>query len=156
MSLDFTALNRIPAVEGSLARAPSPLHTGGDALDIYATHQQNVQRAGNIRSDIAKGIQRGVDPLALLLKALECISLMTGDTVVYTQGEADILAIYGWGLDEPAPLELELERAQIRLERLTSPEVAQYPTDVQERIQRAVRAHKDLIDHLQRKLAPRN
>ena len=68
--------------------------------EMYSTYQENIRRAGSCRRDILKGMKRGEDPLVLLLKALECISLVTGDTVILEQGKADITAIYGWDFEK--------------------------------------------------------
>lgn len=118
--------------------------------EMYSTYQENINRAGSCRSDLLKGLQRGEAPLDLLLKAIECISLMTGDTVIYTQSKADILNVYGWGLGEPAPLQRELEEAQERLERLKG---ATVPPEAQPRLQNAIRAHREHIESLQRAIA---
>lgn len=126
--------------------------------EMYSTYQENIRRAGSCRSDILKGMKRGEDPLALLLKAIECISLMTGDTVILEQGKADILAIYGWGLGEVAPLQTQLEEARTRLDRLTGQEPreglppAEY-SNAEQRIQGAIREHRELIASLERAIA---
>ena len=116
---------------------------------MYSDYQENIHRAGTLRSDILKGMKRGEDPLALLLKAVECISLMTGDTVILSQARADILAVYGWGLGETAPLQDELKHAQERLERLTR---ANTPPGQEERLQGAIRAHREYIELLERSI----
>lgn len=126
--------------------------------EMYSTYQENIRRAGSCRSDILKGMKRGEAPLALLLKALECISLMTGDTVILEQGKADITAIYGWGLGEVAPLQTQLEEAKKRLARLTGQEPredlppAEY-RNAEQRIQGAIREHETLIESLERAIA---
>lgn len=126
--------------------------------EMYSTYQENIRRAGSCRSDILKGMKRGEAPLALLLKALECISLMTGDTVMLEQGKADITAIYGWGLGEVAPLQTQLEEAKKRLTRLTGQEPrenlppAEY-RNAEQRIQGAIREHETLIESLERAIA---
>ena len=171
MGLDFTALETIatqrarePLVEGNLARQPET--TGGVALyrlererqerehtrQMYNTYQQNIKKAGTLRGSILKGIKQGEDPLALLLKAVECISLMTGDTLLYTQSKEDLVAIYGWGLGYPTPLKGELEDAQHRLAMLTRPELItpQTPPDTRERIKKAITAHRDQIEALKK------
>lgn len=61
------------------------------ARQAYATYQQNIKRAGELRSDILKGLRDREDPQAILLKAVECISLITGDTGLYTQSEKYLL-----------------------------------------------------------------
>lgn len=63
---------------------------------MFSSYQDNIKRAGTLRSEITKGIQAGAEPLDILLKAVECISLMTGDTVIYSQCQKDIQAVYGW------------------------------------------------------------
>ena len=118
--------------------------------EMYSTYQDNIKRAGSLRADILKGIQRGEDPLALLLKAVECISLMTGDTVIYEQSKEDILAIYGWGLGLPEPLHTELKNAYNRLERLKRATVT---PEEKPRIERAIRSHEEYIESLQRAIA---
>ena len=164
MSLDFTALNNIIPTgqceshsgetgSGALNRLSKEKQERENTRQMYDSYQQNIQRAGMLRSEIIKGIQRGEDPLAILLKALECISLMTGDTAMYSQSKEDLLAVYGWGLGQPAPLKKELESAKKRLAMLTRPEIAQTAPDAQKRIQGAIEAHTALIGSLEQALA---
>lgn len=121
-----------------------------NSRQMYSSYQQNIKRAGTLREDIAKGLKRGEDPLAILLKAIECISLMTGDTAIYTQGKEDILAIYGWGLHRPAALSVKLEEARYRLAMLTRPELAEdTPPDAMKRIEMAIQANKELISRIE-------
>jgi hypothetical protein len=46
---------------------------------------ENIRKSEHLRCKIYKGVKQGVDIEALLIDAIECISLMTGDTVFYTQ-----------------------------------------------------------------------
>lgn len=163
MSLDFTALNNIQTQERK-SQNPEP-EAGGyrlleaDKLEkkrlyqIFSTYQTNTERASLLRNDIARELREGRPLPAILLKAIECISLITGDTVIYTQGKEDLLAIYGWGLEEPATLELELEEVTSRLAMLSRPELQDAPADAQEHIKRAITAHKQLIEQLERALS---
>lgn len=114
--------------------------------EMYSTYQENIKKAGSCRSDVLKGIKRGEDPLDLLLKAVECISLMTGDTVIYTQAKEDITAIYGWGLGYKQPLHLQLREARDRLRRLEQATVL--PED-RHRLNNAIKEHEELIAMLQ-------
>ena len=118
--------------------------------EAYSTYQENIKRAGSLRSDILKGMKRGEDPLDLLLKAVECISLMTGDSHIYSQSKGDILAIYGRGLGYKAPLHTQLKEARERLERLERVESA--PEDRQ-RVNNAIQAHRELITDLEKQIA---
>ena len=121
----------------------------------YATYKQNTLKAGTLRSDIAKGIMQGEDPLALLLKALECIGLMTGEKALFQQEKEYLTAIYGWGLGEAEPLELELEEAKARLAKLTRPELKSLEPGACERIQNAIKAHITLIEELEKAINER-
>ena len=62
----------------------------------YGRIQENTIKSELLRGEILKGITRKEEPLALLLKAIECISLMTGDTALLIQSRRDIGALYGW------------------------------------------------------------
>lgn len=119
-------------------------------LAIYRGYQHNIKESGGLRADILKGTKAGEPPVALLLKAVKCISLMTGDTVFYSQLEGDIKCIYGAGLLEPEPLELELQETQERLQRLQQAiQRDTEPADSKQRIERAIQAHKERISQLQ-------
>ena len=61
----------------------------------YQEQQENIRRAGSLRAEISKGVRAGQDPGELLLKALECISLMTGDRVFYEQNRQDLVNLFG-------------------------------------------------------------
>ena len=86
-------------------RAPEGLHTHkldreiqerAKLREVYRQQQENIKRAGTLRTEILKGVQAKEEPLALLLKAVQCIGLMTGDTVIYRQCEKDIAKAYGY------------------------------------------------------------
>ena len=140
------------AVTGALHRLQIEKRERNNARKVYAVYQQNMKRAGTLRSDITKDLMAGKDPLAILLKAVECIGLMTGDTISYIQNKESILAIYGWGLQEVIPLKVEMEEAQHRLAMLTRPELEDCPLDAQKRITQAIQAHRALIDKLKREI----
>jgi hypothetical protein len=55
----------------------------GQAPQAYAEYQENITKCSNLRANISKGITGGEDPTTILLKAIECISLMTGDKLYY-------------------------------------------------------------------------
>ena len=118
MSLDFSVLDNI---RGKATTAPGKHATGQNRApeeiipshqldkekrereklrEIYHIQQENIRKADTLRSEILKGIQRAEEPTVLLLKAIKCISLMTGDTVIYTQSKRDISAVYGQELEE--------------------------------------------------------
>ena len=76
-------------------------------LEVYRTYQENIKRSGQLQTDILKGVQAGEDIYSLFLKAVQAISCMTSNKTFYSQVEADLISIYGIGLQQPAPLKLE-------------------------------------------------
>lgn len=161
MALDFTKLDSIAtrsatadlvADEESAKRynALESIKKERELLrKIHQQRQEDLRKTEELRLSIAKGIDGGEAPASLLLKALECISLLTGDKLTYSQYEADIVAVYGWGLRDPVTLERELEAVQARLAMLTRPELSTAPPDAQKRIHRAIEEHRALEKRLQ-------
>lgn len=123
------------------------------ALAVYREYQSNIKVSSQLQTDILKGAKRGEDIYSLFLKAVQAISLMTSNTVFYSQLNDDIRAIYGAGLLEPKPLELELEEVQGRLERLIEASKRGTETaDSLQRIERAIQAHKQRATELKGKI----
>jgi len=50
---------------------------------VWQAYQEAIKKAGQLTGEITKGIQSGEKTEDLLLKAIECISLMTGDKIFY-------------------------------------------------------------------------
>lgn len=71
------------------------------ALTVYREYQENIKTSSQLQMDILKGAKRGENIYSLFLKAVQAISLMTSNTVFYSQLNDDIRAIYGAGLSEP-------------------------------------------------------
>lgn len=112
-------------------------------LEVYREYQDNIRRSGQLRSELLKGVKAGEAPQSLLLKAVECISCMTGDTLFYNQMKSDLKAIYGEGFLDEIPLEWELEEVRKRTEKLQEA-LHREGTDTasREQIQRAIEAHR--------------
>ena len=112
MGIDLTAiLEKLPAAGGNKTGAHIEDGRGLNQLDrerqereharnMYAEYQKNIKRSEALRAGILKGLREREDPRALLLKAVECISLMTGETVIYSQAKEDLNNLYGY--EEPA------------------------------------------------------
>lgn len=49
----------------------------------YKAYQENIRHAGQLRAEIIKGTKAGDPVHDLLLKAIKCIGLMTGEEVTY-------------------------------------------------------------------------
>lgn len=111
---------------------------------------------GQLQTEILKGVKAGESVYNLFLKAVKAISLMTSNSLFYSQIEADTRAIYGEGLQEQAPLQCELAEVQKRLARLKEAQAEELEHDSRERIGRAIQAHEAKIAQLQGKIARAN
>jgi len=118
------------------------------SLAICREYQQNIKTSSQLQTEILKGARAGEDIYSLFLKAVKAISLMTSNTVFYSQIEGDIRAIYGQGLLEPLPLQMELEGVQERLQKLREAEKREQASDSKERIHRAIQAHENRATEL--------
>ena len=119
------------------------------SLAICREYQQNIKTSSQLQTEILKGAKAGESIYSLFLKAVKAISLMTSNTVFYSQLEGDIRAIYGQGLLDPLPLQIELQETQERLTRLREALNREIEPDAKERIQRAVKAHEAKIADLE-------
>ena len=119
-------------------------------LEVYRTYQENIKRSEQLQTDILKGARAGEDIYSLFLKAVQAISCMTSNKTFYSQLEEDIKTIYGRGLQEPAPLKLELMDTQKRLDRLREAEQREPNIDS---IKRAITAHQNRIAELEKQIA---
>ena len=122
-------------------------------LEVYRTYQENIKRSEQLQSEILKGIKAGEDVYSLFLKAAKAISLMTSNSVFYSQIEDDTRSIYGRGLNYKPPLQNELQDTRKRLQRLLEAEQREADTDSRERIKRAVKAHREHIAELEAMIA---
>lgn len=123
------------------------------SLEVYRHYQENIKTSGQLQTDILKGVQAGTDIYSLFLKAAKAISLMTSNSLFYSQIEADIEAIYGRGLQHKPPLQKALQEAQERLQRLLDAEQMEQPPDSRERIRAAIKAHRAAIERLEDMIA---
>ena len=118
------------------------------SLEVYRTYQENIKTSSTLQTQILKGLKAGEDVYSLFLKAAKAISLMTSNSVFYSQTEEDLKAIYGRGLQEKPPLQIELEEVQGRLQKLIEADKREKESDSKERIQRAIQAHKNKAPEL--------
>ena len=118
------------------------------SLEVYRTYQENIKTSSTLQTQILKGLKAGEDVYSLFLKAAKAISLMTSNSVFYSQTEEDLKAIYGRGLQEKPPLQIELEEVQGPLQKLIEAEKREKDSNSKERIHRAIQAHKDRATEL--------
>ena len=138
------------ASEGvSLVRLEKDKEDRARLLETYQRLQGNIKASGTLRTGIIKGARAGENITTLFLSAVKCISLMTGDTVFYSQIEEDMKVIYGEGLLEPEPLQIQIQEVEERLGKLQHSLTREgvSPHDKQ-RIQNAVQAHQKKREEL--------
>lgn len=120
------------------------------AREIYKEYQAAKLAAGGLVSDILRGMDKGESIAALFLKACDALGRATGDTVLYNVARAKLLDIYGRGLLEPEPLNVEIDRINERLELLTAAQEREQDTDAARNISRAVLMHQQERERLER------
>lgn len=135
-------INALPSKENVTEALNERLAAG------YKEQQENIRRAGQLRTDINKGVQAGEPIYKLLLKAIECISLMTGEKLFYDMNKKNLQTIYGI-LGEPEAIEIERQEVQQRLTNLKAAYVREEQTDAKRRIQNSIKAHEDKLNKLQ-------
>ena len=116
------------------------------AICVYKEYQNNIRLSGQLNTEIIKGLKTGEDIYRLFLKAIKSISLMTSDNAIYPIAEQDIREIYGIGLQEPLPLQIELEQVEERLARLEKAEVERSGTT----INKAIEMHRKRAEEIKR------
>ena len=119
------------------------------SLAIYQEYQQNIKTSSQLQTEILKGARAGEDIYSLFLKAVKAISLMTSNSVFYRETEENLKAIYGIGLQEKPPLQMELTAVEDRLFHLE--EATLWSTgDELLRIQKAIQAHEKRATELKK------
>ena len=113
----------------------------------YREHQENIRQAGQLRAEINKGVQAGEPIYKLLLKSIECISLMTGEKLFYDMNKDNLQTIYGI-LGEPEAIEIERQEIENRLNHLKVAYENEEQADAKRRIKNAIKAHQDKIENL--------
>ena len=114
----------------------------------YKRQQEHIRKAGQLRADINKGIQAGEPVYKVLLKAIECISLMTGDRVFYDMNKNNLQTIYGI-LGEPEVIAVERQDVEQRLKRLMAAYEKEKDPGAKQRIKAAIKAHEEKIKTLE-------
>lgn len=112
------------------------------SLAVYKKYQENIMISSQLQTEILKGVKAGESVYTLFLKACKAISLMTSDSLFYTQLEADIKDIYGQGLLEAVPLQMELQTTEERIARLREALERDIEPRARDRIQLSIKAHE--------------
>lgn len=119
-------------------------------------YQQNIQRAGSLRTDILKAAAAGQDTTTLLLKAGECISLMTGDAVFYKTLQETIRAIHGRAYLDPAPLQQQYEEIRQRRQKLQAALTGSSTDREKHLLRKAIQEHEKQLQDLEENINAEN
>ena len=125
-------------------------------MDEKERSREDLARANELQAEIFHGISRGEPAERLLLKAIESMALRDGDTVSYKEARENMKAIYGIGLGEEVPLQIELEEVEGRLTKLRESYERENDSDQKdmvERLKNAIRAHEERVESLRARLA---
>lgn len=96
---------------------------------------------------ILKGIEEGKNIAGLFLMAAKALAIVTNNSAFYTQVEADLSAMHGYGLQDQSVVEMEIESAEIRLEKLKKA-IEGAPEAEAKRMERAIASHEKLLKEL--------
>lgn len=139
--------------QGLLLQAEREREAADRAAAAFREIEQNRRRSEALQAEILKGTRSGGNIYRLFLTAAEAIAEMTRNRYFFDQVQGDILQIYGRGLGEPEPLQIELDRTQGQLHHLQDAQERETDTDSRERIAAAIRAHRAKIRDLEGRIA---
>jgi len=114
----------------------------------YKKQQENIKKSEQLRAEINKDIQAGEPIYKVLLKAIECISLMTRDKTFYDMNKENLQTIYGI-LGESAAIEIERQEVEQRLTNLKAAYEKEKDPGAKQRIKNAIKAHEEKIKTLE-------
>ena len=115
--------------------------------EVYKAYQDNIMRAGTLRSEITKGLQQGENMAILFLKAMEIIACMTGEDTSYQLAKDTVTTVYGYALRQPESLKVARAEVQERLSHLEN--AMQFADGMEkERILQAIEAHHKKLEQL--------
>lgn len=114
----------------------------------YKAQQENIRKAGQLRAEINKGVKAGEPIYKILLKAIECISLMTGEKLFYDANREYLQTIYSI-LGEPEAIEIKRQEIKQRLISLKAANEKEKEPGAKRRIQAAIKAHEEQLNTLE-------
>lgn len=120
--------------------------------EVFREEKARIYKAEDVRTDILKGIKKGVSIEKLFIKAIDYISLTTGDTAFKTQAEKELTEVYGIVLGNKEYIEGEIIATENRLERLREAVKTESDPRAQSRIKNAIKGHESYIFELTDKL----
>lgn len=152
--IDFSALDSISSIGEDFREDSAPrLERKAQGIteereriaQAYREYQENIKHSAILQAEIAKGLLAGESIYTLFLKAMDAIGRMVGDRQLLDRTRSTMISVYGVGLREAEPLELEKDAIRGRLAKLETA-LSSAPPDHRDQIERAIRAHRQLLD----------
>lgn len=114
--------------------------------------ENRVEKSATMRTQILKGIDQGTAPELLLLKAIECISFISGDTAFKKTAEEGLLKVQGEIFHNKEYLEVEIKDTRERLNTLELALKTEMDKTVSKRVKKSIKEHEERIKALEEKL----
>ena len=128
----------------------SPAKEQDQEKTVYAEYQKNTTAAMALQAEVLTGLKTGRPLAELLLLALEALSRLTHTDTGLKQARDDLSAIYGYVLEEPGSVELEIRQLEERMEKMNEALKADDIPDSDKRvIEAAILAHQKAVRRLQ-------
>ena len=124
-----------------------------DDFGVYKAWLRKTHLTEQLQGEIVRGIKAGESVQSLLLKCAKALSLATNNSVFYHEIEKELFSVYGEALGQPESMELELEGAKARLEKIKAARERADTEVVRDDMLQAIRAHEQRIAYLEKRLA---
>ena len=85
---------------------------------VYLEYQKNATTAMELQAQVLEGLKLGKPLAELLLLALEALGKLTHEDTSVTQAKADLSAMYGYVLKDPAGVEYETKQLEARMVKM--------------------------------------
>lgn len=111
------------------ADAPSEPEQLDNRTHMSIISLEGRKRVETLFHDIVKGLKRQEDNYILLLKALEALATLTGDSRYWTEPKSIIVELHGRQLNKEKPLELVLKEIKAKITMLQNAQKKKNLTD---------------------------
>lgn len=112
------------------------------SVAAFKEQQDGIKASAQIKAEIIKDVRAGLDPIALFLKAVYGLAQATGDKVYCKQVMQEVMDIWGAGLLQKLPLEMELAAVESRLKLLSRKHIYESDERSRKRIETAIAEHE--------------
>lgn len=119
---------------------------------VWKEYQAHIRDTERLQTEIIRGAKAGESLASLLLKCARALSLATETPTFREQVERSLQAVYGEALGDSGALQLELEAAKGRLEKIRAARETEQDPELRQEMELAMRAHEERIGYLEQRL----